>query len=85
MKTLLTLFLLAALTGCASTRTAYNKGYDRGRSDAVKQQYWIVQNLQKDGSSVRQPRVSYVPVTTTYTGKDGAVTVPTTEYIRIEE
>lgn len=29
-------------------KAEYAKGYDRGASDAVKRQYWILQNLQKD-------------------------------------
>jgi hypothetical protein len=81
------LLVLASLgiTGCASTRKAYNSGYDRGRSDAVKQQYWIIQNQQKNTSPTPEPKVKRVPVTTTCQHPDGTLTVPTTEFIRIEE
>ncbi|CAN5420126.1 hypothetical protein BH09VER1_BH09VER1_29480 [soil metagenome] len=34
------------LSACAS-RSQFQKGYDRGSGDAVKRQYWILQNMQK--------------------------------------
>jgi len=38
----------------SAQKTQYNRGYDRGRSDAVKQQYWIMQNRQQlQGSKQR--------------------------------
>lgn len=73
------------LAGCASTQKSYNAGYDRGRSDTVKQQYWITQNQQKTFPSQPEPKVKYVPITTTYKNPDGTISVPTTELIRIEE
>ena len=33
---------------CAS-RSQFQKGYERGASDTVKRQYWILQNMQKAG------------------------------------
>ena len=85
-------FLLAVvgvLGGCASQPT-YGPSkdgvtdYNLGRSDAVKQQYWITQNQQKDLQKKPQPRVSYFPVTSGGTSSNGITTVPTTEYLRIE-
>lgn len=86
-KPILFLFIAgtACLMGCASPQKAYNAGYDRGRSDTVKQQYWITQNQQKTFPAQPEPKVTHVPITTTYQNPDGTVTVPTTEYIRIEE
>jgi len=85
----LLLYLLIAgsscLAGCANTQKAYNAGYDRGRSDTVKQQYWITQNQQKTFPSQPEPKVKHVPITTTYKNPDGTISVPTTELIRIEE
>lgn len=64
--------------------TAYNKGYDKGRSDAVKQQYWLMVNQQRsqgnEGGGVRYYEVKLPEQTV-----DGVILEPTTEYIRIEE
>jgi hypothetical protein len=38
--------LVSLLPACAS-RKEFQKGYERGASDTVKRQYWILQNLQK--------------------------------------
>ncbi len=95
MKTATTSFFLilasfGVLTGCASQPTyGPSKGgvadYNLGRSDAVKQQYWMIQNQQKNLQLKPQPRVSLYPVTTGGTTTNGVTTVPTTEYIRIED
>lgn len=65
-------------------QTAYNNGYDKGRSDAVKQQYWLMVNQQKaqgnQASGIRYYEVQ-IPEQTV----DGVILEPTTEYIRIEE
>jgi len=63
---------------------ARTEGYQKGRSDAVKQQYWIIQNQQKEIPK-ENSRVSYIPVTTGGVDANGIKTVPTTQYIRIEE
>jgi hypothetical protein len=74
--------LMGTLSGCAtSARSTYNAGYDRGRSDAVKQQYWMVQNQQRATTTKASVLTSsYLPITVT-----GPNTVPHTEYVRIEE
>ena len=52
MRSLL-LFSLTALTGCATFRPADResaaeaRGYERGYRQAVKEQYWIIQNQQR--------------------------------------
>jgi hypothetical protein len=80
------------LTHCASTSNppgpegtgAHKTGYYLGRSDAVKQQYWMVQNLQK------QPRtpatkVSDLPILIPGQTVNGVTTVPHVETVRIEQ
>jgi hypothetical protein len=55
------------LSGCASTMSTYNRGYDRGASDTAKRQYWILQNMQKAEEKPVTPKVRYyaVPAPTT--------------------
>ncbi len=71
--------------GTGDHKTAYNLG----RSDAVKQQYWMVQNLQKEAvaSSVKthQPRVTELPITIPGQTNNGVATVPHTELIRVDQ
>jgi hypothetical protein len=43
----LCVFILIIAGGCAS-RSDYQKGYDAGAGDIVKDQYWIIQNRQKE-------------------------------------
>lgn len=76
---------IAQTMSAKSGETQYKNGYQKGRSDAVKQQYWIVQNQQKNLNTTPQPRVTYLPVTVGGTNVNGTVTVPTTHNIRIEE
>ena len=90
ISSLLILACCGLFTGCASQPTyGPSKGgvadYNLGRSDAVRQQYWMIQNQQKNLQPKPQPRVSLYPVTTGGTTTNGITTVPTTEYIRIED
>lgn len=64
---------------------AYADGYDKGRSDAVKQQYWMFVNQQRAnvvgaGGNVR---LYEIPVPEQRIG--GVILKPTTKYLRIEE
>lgn len=43
------------LPACAS-RSQFQKGYERGASDTVKRQYWILQDRQKGGEASK-PRL----------------------------
>jgi hypothetical protein len=46
------------LPACAS-RSQFQKGYERGASDTVKRQYWILQDMQKrDEAKESRPRLS---------------------------
>ncbi len=63
---------------------SYQTGYDKGRSDAVKQQYWIYVSIQQakagDDGRVRLYQV-HLPEQVI----DGVIFQPTTQYLRIEE
>ena len=62
---------------------AFMSGYDKGRSDAVKQQYWLYVGLQRhDGQSAH---VRLYPVQLPEQCIDGVIFQPTTKYLRIEE
>jgi hypothetical protein len=62
----------------------HKTGYYLGRSDAVKQQYWMVQNLQKQPKAP-QPKVTDLPILIPEQTNNGVATVPHTETIRIEQ
>ena len=83
------LILISFLTGCGSIRTpskAWKDGYQLGRSDAVKQQYWIVQNQQRDQNRRPRPRISHVPIAVpSATNSAGVITVPATYKLRFED
>jgi len=49
------LVVTCLLPACAS-RSPFQKGYERGASDTVKRQYWILQDMQKRDE--KKPRVS---------------------------
>jgi len=92
MKTRLFILLLSPLilAHCASTNPPgpegtgdHKAGYNLGRSDAVKQQYWMVQNLQKQPKGP-QPKVTELPITIPGQTVNGVSTVPHTETIRVE-
>ena len=62
---------------------SYQTGYDKGRSDAVKQQYWLFVAMQQakagDEGRVRLYEV-HLPEQTI----DGVIFKPTTQFLRIE-
>ncbi len=61
----------------------YAAGYDKGKSDAVKQQYWLYVSMQKQrnqGGGVR-----LYPVQLPEQRIDGITFQPSTKYLRIEE
>lgn len=50
--------VVAFLPACA-TRSQFQKGYERGASDTVKRQYWILQDMQKrEPAQQSKPRLS---------------------------
>ena len=66
-------------------QSAYNTGYQKGRSDAVKQQYWILTNQQKEKAEQNQQNVRYYEIPVPEQTIDGAILNPTTKLLRIEE
>ena len=62
---------------------AYAAGYDKGKSDAVKQQYWLDVSLQRQRNRVSNVRL--YPVQLPEQRIDGVTFQPTTKYLRIEE
>ena len=63
---------------------SYHVGYDKGRSDAVKQQYWLYVSLQQTKAD-RDGRVRLYPVHLPEQIIDGVIFQPTTQLLRIEE
>jgi len=68
--------VVAFLPACA-TRSQFQKGYERGASDTVKRQYWILQDMQKRTEAKPERRVSLyrIPIT-----PDPEATVKTVPY-----
>ena len=63
---------------------AYSTGYDKGKSDAVKQQYWILVNQQKQRKDSAD-NVHLYEIPLPEQNIDGVILNPTTKYLRIEE
>lgn len=59
MRRLWLIGIVIALGGCAGIRDreadAEAKGYERGYRQAVKEQYWIIQNQQRKPAEDEQP------------------------------
>jgi hypothetical protein len=62
---------------------AYATGYEKGRSDAVKQQYWLYIAQQRAGA--REGQVRLYEVQLPEQTIDGVTFQPSTKYLRIEE
>jgi hypothetical protein len=66
-----------------ATSDAEKKGYDRAMNQAVKQQYWIIQNQQRD--SAPAPDEGVVQVTFPETKTDGVIVNAHVENLRINQ
>ena len=66
-----------------ASQKAYATGYDKGKSDAVKQQYWLYVSLQRQRNQVGSVRL--YPVQLPEQRIDGVTFQPSTKYLRIEE
>ena len=64
---------------------AYRTGYEKGRSDAAKQQYWILVNQQHGLHGGYQDNVRLYEIPLPEQKIDGVLLKPTTKYLRIEE
>jgi hypothetical protein len=85
IKIYLLMFSTLVLAGCAATNPPgpegtgdHKAGYFLGRSDAVKQHYWMVQNIQKQSKSP-PGHVAALPITVPGQTTNGVTTVPHTE------
>ena len=63
---------------------SYQTGYDKGRSDAVKQQYWLYVSMQQDKAG-DEGRIRLYQVHLPEQVIDGVIFKPTTQNLRIEE
>jgi len=63
---------------------AEQRGYDRAMNQAVKQQYWIIQNQQRSFESTDEQSARLLPVLLPETKVNGVILNPTVEYIRVE-
>jgi hypothetical protein len=62
---------------------SYQTGYDKGRSDAVKQQYWLYVSMQQ-AKAGNDGRVRLYEVHLPEQTIDGVIFKPTTQFLRIE-
>ena len=62
---------------------AFANGYDKGKSDAVKQQYWLYVSMQHQRN--QNGNVRLYPVQLPEQRIDGVTFQPSTKYLRIEE
>jgi hypothetical protein len=69
--------------GKASAK-AGQSGYDKGRSDAVKQQYWLYVAMQQPANN-RHGHVRLYEVHLPEQVIDGVIFQPTTQFLRIEQ
>jgi hypothetical protein len=62
---------------------SFAKGYDKGKSDAVKQQYWLYVSMQHQRN--QDSGVRLYPVQLPEQRINGVTFQPSTKYLRIEE
>lgn len=67
----------------SNAKKAYSTGFDKGRSDAVKQQYWLMVNQQKAVEDSEHASLYEIPIPEQEI--DGVILKPTTKILRIEE
>ena len=66
------------------TAASFQTGYDKGRSDAVKQQYWLYVAMQRDKAG-NAGHVRLYEVHLPEQIIDGVIFKPTTHFLRIEQ
>ena len=67
-------------------KKAYVEGFSKGRSDAVKQQYWVLINQQKaEEGKAFDENISLFEIPVPEQRIDGVILKPTTKILRIEE
>jgi hypothetical protein len=63
---------------------AEQRGYDRALNQAVKQQYWMIQNQQRSYDTRQESAARLVPVELPETKVNGVILNPSVEYVRVE-
>ncbi len=63
---------------------AEQRGFNRAMNQAVKQQYWIIQNQQRSFETTQADAARLVPVQLPETTVNGVILNPTVEYLRVE-
>ena len=63
---------------------AEKRGYDRALNQAVKQQYWIIQNEQRSREPADSSSVRFMPVQLPETNVNGVIHNPTVAYVPID-
>lgn len=67
-------------------KRAFSEGFDKGRSDAVKQQYWVMVNKQKaEEGKAFDENISLYEIPVPEQRIDGVILKPTTKILRIDE
>jgi hypothetical protein len=70
----------------SNAKKAYASGFDKGRSDAVKQQYWVMVNQQKAAEGHEfDEHISLYDLPVPEQQIDGVILKPTVKTLRIEE
>jgi len=68
------------------SKTAYTDGFEKGRSDAVKQQYWLMVNQQRhDEGREGEGNISLYDIPFPEQKVDGVILKPVTRVLGIEE
>ena len=66
-------------------KAAYEEGFDKGRSDAAKQQYWIMVNHQKAAGRDGEENINFYEIPFPEQKVDGVLLNPTTKVLRVGE
>lgn len=66
-----------------AANNSYATGYEKGRSDVVKQQYWILIHQQQEQKTPPE-NISLYAIPVPEQTIDGVILNPTTQYLRIE-
>ena len=77
------IFLKGFIAPKSQADKAFANGYDKGKSDAVKQQYWLYVSMQHQHNETDSVRL--YPVQLPEQRIDGVTFQPSTKYLRIEE
>jgi flavin-dependent dehydrogenase len=66
-----------------SEEEAEKRGYDRALNQAVKQQYWIIQN-QQQGAKTQMRTATMIPITIPETNTNGVIRNESVAYVPVE-